>query len=353
MGDEWLALILAAAVLLQPALQWTNFEQFHPDAFEVPLAAFALLFVFEQRWTAYFVSIAALLSVKEDAALLVLGIGVYVAVRKNRNVGLITCAAAIGYGLFAVYVVLRTINGVGSLNGWRFPFGGIGGAIQTAFAHPVSDSRPWYLWQLFAPLALVPLLAPDVVLVATGAFASNLISNFYYQHRIQYHYSTLIVPVLAVATVVGVSRLRWEFARYFTTGTVAFTAGVTAYLWGPMPGTAHPTVIADPGTAGARAVNHAISLIPPEASVAALYSYVPHLDHRREIYDFPVPFKAQNWGTFKQEGQRLPQADHVDYVVVPPVMPDIATERILEEIRPDYVTVYRSPYVVVLKRKTL
>ena len=358
-GDEWLALILATAVLLQPALQWSNFEQFHPDVFEVPLAALALLFMLEERWTAYFVSIAALLSVKEDATLLVLGIGVYVALRKNRKIGLITCGAAIGYGLFAVYVVLRTINGVGSLNGWRIPFGGFSGAIKTLFEHPIrfwnylaSDSRPLYVWQLFAPLALLPLLAPDIALVAAGPLASNLISTFYYQHRIQYHYTTLIVPLLGVATVIAVSRLRADFARYLATGTVAFAALASAYYWGPMPGMAHPTVVADPSTPAVRDLNHAVSLIPPNASVSALFSYVPHLDHRKEIYNFPVPFKAEYWGTFTQDGQRLPQADHVDYLVLPPVMSDPDTEHVLEQIRPDYVTVWSSPYVMVLKHKT-
>jgi len=49
------------------------------------------------------------MSVKEDTPLLVLAIGVYVAVRYNRKVGLITCAASIGYAVFAIYGVLLLI----------------------------------------------------------------------------------------------------------------------------------------------------------------------------------------------------------------------------------------------------
>jgi uncharacterized membrane protein len=357
LDDEWLALILAAAVLLQPVLQWTNVEQFHPDAFEVPLAAMALLFMLEQRWTPYFISLGALLSVKEDTPLLVLGIGIYVTVRFNRKVGLITCAAAVGYGLVAVYGVLRALNGIGSLNGWRIPFGGVGGVVRTALAHPVtffrylgSDQRPWYLWQLFAPLAVIPVLAPDFVLLALGPFASNLISNFYYQHRIQYHYSTQIVPVLAVATVIAISRLRWEFVRYVAVGTVAFVSVLAAYLWGPMPWARHPTTIGDPSTAAVASVNRAMEHIPDGAIISAYYSYVPHLDHRRQVYEFPVPWHAQYWGTFTQEGQRLPQADDVQYVIVPPSIPDQTSQDVLDSLRTDFRPIYRSPYVVVLQR---
>ena len=357
LGDEWLALLLATAVLLQPALQWTNFEQFHPDAFEVPLAALALLYMLEQRWTAFFVAIGGLLSVKEDATLLVLGIGVYVTIRYNRKIGLITCAAAVSYGVIAVYGVLRALNGIGSLNGWRIPYGGVGGVIKEAFTHPVtlfnyltSDQRPWYLWQLFAPLAVLPLLAPDFVLLALGPFASNLISNFYYQHRIAYHYSTQIVPVLAVATVIGIARLRWEFVRYAAVGSVAFASLLGAYLWGPMPWARHPMIIASPSNPSVAAIDRALTHVPSGAVISAYYSYVPHLDHRRQVYEFPVPWHAQYWGTFKQEGQRLPQADDVDYVIVPPTIPDDMSQGVLDSLRPEFRPIYTSPYVVVLQR---
>jgi hypothetical protein len=75
------------------------------------------------------------------------------------------------------------------------------------------------------------------------------------------------------------------------------------------------------------------------------------MDHRREIYDFPVPFHAVYWAEFKQEGQRLPQADHVQYLILPPDIPDAQTKQIFDAVKADFVTVYRSPYVVVMKRR--
>lgn len=355
--DELLACVLASASLLMPTLQWTNFEQFHPDCFEVPLIGFALHFMFERRWRPYFITIALLLSVKEDAALIVLGMGVYVAVRYSRRVGLITCAVAISYALLAVYLVLKIINGVGSLNGWRFPFGGVAGLIRTAVVQPVrllrylsSDQRPWYLWQLVAPLGLASLLAPDVVAIAAAPIASNLISNFYYQHRIEYHYSTQIAPVLACAAVVGISRIRSLTFRSLAAGTSLAAALYMAWLWGPTPFAQHPAPIGQPASAGAADIRQAIARIPAEASVSAWYSYVPHLDHRVEIYEFPVPFRAEYWGEFKQEGQRLPQADHVSYLILPASL-DPPDQAILDRIKSDFATIYASANVVVMKRR--
>ena len=360
LDDEWLALILGVAVLLQPALQLTNFENFHPDAFEFPLMALVLLFMLDERWTPYFISIALLMSVKEDTPLVVFAVGVYVAIRKNRKIGLITCAAATGYFFLAIYGILRTLNGIGSMTGYRIPFGGYGGVLRTAFGHPIrflhylgSDHRIWYLWQLVAPLAVLPLLGLDLAVLAIGPVLVNLISDFPYQHEIGYHYATSIVPIFAVATVIGISRLRGEFPRYLAVGTVAFASLASAWLWGPTPWARNPEPIANPSAVNISYVEKAIAVIPKDASVSSWYGYAVHLDHRREIYDFPVPWVAQYWGDLKHEGERLPQADHIDYVIIPPdAGGDPVNQRVLAEIRPDYTEVYSSPYVIVLKHDT-
>jgi hypothetical protein len=86
--------------------------------------------------------------------------------------------------------------------------------------------------------------------------------------------------------------------------------------------------------------------------VSAHYRFVTHLEHRLEIYEFPVPWKARNWGTFEQEGQRLPEADRVQYVVVPVPLEASDQEVFDAEVRPHFDEVYRADNVVVLRRAT-
>jgi uncharacterized membrane protein len=187
--NEWMAAGLAIAYLLHPSIGWTNLEQFHPDVFEVPLVLFALYFMVKHRWVGFFVCLGLAMLVKEDVPLLAFGLGVYVAVKHDRRIGLITCGAAVAYFLAALYWVLPAFNGVGTLNTWRIPFGGVGGTVRTLVTRPGDfleyvghPDRVWYLWQMFVPLGLLPLLTPSFMLIALGPLASNLLSTFIYQY---------------------------------------------------------------------------------------------------------------------------------------------------------------------------
>jgi hypothetical protein len=57
----------------------------------------------------------------------------------------------------------------------------------------------------------------------------------------------------------------------------------------------------------------AVKVIPPGASVSAVFSLTPHLTHRTRIYDFPEPWVHVNWGV---NGENLPPSSVVDWVAV-------------------------------------
>ena len=48
------------------------------------------------------------------------------------------------------------------------------------------------------------------------------------------------------------------------------------------------------------------------------HSLAPHLAHRREVYQFPNPFRVVLYGTdISLEGSRLPSAETVRWVLLP------------------------------------
>ena len=96
---------------------------------------------------------------------------------------------------------------------------------------------------------------------------------------------------------------------------------------------------------------HSTANAPQYAAVSSYYGWSTHLDHRRRIYEFPIPWRAQNWGTFRQEGQRLTEADTVDYVILPPSALEERDRKILESIRPDFDVVYDEGGVLLLERR--
>jgi len=321
--SEWLALGVLAAFLANPTLQWEGWEQFHPDVLEVPLALFAIYFMTRRRWTPFLVSVVLLLLVKEDVALLTFALGLYVARRYDKRIGVITAAFSALYFVAAVWVILPAFNGQGSLDAWRVPYGGVGGLLRRTVTHPwdvialaLGEDKRWYLWQLLAGFGLLSLLAPSALLLATGPLASNLLSRFSYQYHLQYHYTTLILPVLVFAAVLGAARLRGRL-RVGAVAVMLAASLLTGWMWGPTPLARHPVQLGDARAAHVGPILAILHRIPANASVAAHYSFVTHLDHRREIYEFPTPWYAQNWGDGRDNGAELRVAAHVQYIVIP------------------------------------
>ena len=220
----------------------------------------------------------------------------------------------------------------------------------TFLAYVFSEERPWYLWQMFIPLAAISLLAPSVLVIAAAPLAANLLTTFYYQYDIHYHYGTLIVPVLVTAAIFAIARARSMRARSVLVTVVLGASLICAYLWGPTPFSRDRVPIADGDYPTIPYIREAMELIPEDAAVSAVYNYVPHIDHRERIYMFPTPFSALYWGTHTQEGQRLPEADTVDYVFVPAYLDNEPAE-VLDSIRPDFETVYEEGGVLLLRRR--
>ena len=236
-----MATVLATVFLLHPAIARTNLEQFHPDAFLSLTVGVALYGALSDKRRLLIAGVVLSLLVKEDVCLLTVPLGIWVACKRDRKLGIWIIVGSVSYAAVATLVVIQSLIGKPSLNGWRIPFGGVDGLIATTFTKPGKliaylgqDGRPWYVWQMLSPMALIPLAAPDVALIAVGVMASNVISTFVYQHLINYHYSLIVVPVLAFATVVAIGRLprRW---RWGAVSLVGIAALVTAYLWGPLP----------------------------------------------------------------------------------------------------------------------
>jgi uncharacterized membrane protein len=331
LGSERLAAGIALAYLVNPYIGYINLESFHPDVFAVPLIFLAFWFLLRRHWPGFLVSIVLLLLVKEDVALLVVGIGIWVAMRYHRRLGFLTAVLG-AFWLFVSYrFLLPAFNGAGGLaayisrHGERIPFGGADGFARTLVSRPwdvVKEAfgahRPWYYLQVFAPVAFLSFLSPLALVLLSVPLLANGLSTFSYQYYIEYHYGTLVVPAVFVTAVLGIGRLRRTRLRQTLVAVLVAASLLSAWLWGPLPHTRHPVPWNHARTAYSQAVDDAIAFIPPEAVVAADSTIGMHLDRREEIYQFPNPWYQRNWGSGDAIGQPLPErAARVDYVIVP------------------------------------
>jgi Predicted membrane protein len=354
LGSAWLGVAVAAVLLLNPAIGWTNLENFHPDSYEVLFLTAALYFMVKQRWGWFLLSISLLLLVKEDVPLLVIPLGIYIDLRYKSWVGFFTGFAAAACLVLNFFVLIPWFGEGSSVYWGRLPFGGPAGLLRTTFTDPsavlafLQDSeRVSYVVDHLRTLAFLPLLSP-LALVAIGPLALNVLSTHTYMHLINYHYSTLIVPPLVVAAVFTISRFDSLRMRAKLVAILVVATLVSAYLLGPLPYSRVPVPPVTVDTTRNEAIRAAIALVPKDAIVSAHYSIVPHIAHRQEIYYWPNPFRAENWADGSKEGQRLPMADDVEYVVLFPDQVDGEYRAIYEGLKARSQVVFNREGVEIL-----
>jgi len=327
--SEWLASGMVWAYFLNPYVGWITLEEFHPDVFEVPLVFAIFWFALRKRWAGFLVTALLLLLAKEDTPLLLLGVGVWVALRYHRRLGILTTLLAAGWFLLNFKVLLPVLGGTGSLgayistHGERIPFGGLGGLLGTLFTKPwrvigalFGPRRPLYYLQVFAPLGFAPFLSPSTLAAVMAPLLANGLSTFWYQQTIERHYGTLVIPGLLVAALYGIAHLPVRI-RKSVVGLVIISAIIGLYLWGPAPGSRHPGHWVTSAPSYAQTAEEAIDMIPAQASVSADYHLVTHLSHRSEIYEFPCPWLDHNWEDGRSTDRTLSdRAEEVEYVLV-------------------------------------
>ena len=346
---------LAAAYLLNPALQHGNLEQFHPEAFLVLAVAVAIYAAVESRPVLLGVAVAASLLVKEDAALFMIPLAVWVYFRRDRTWGLRIAVGSVAWMVFAYTVVINTLLGTMSFYANRIPFGGLGGLVATVVAHPVrfwrytrSDGRLFYSGRWVPPSVSGSWSLPELAAIGVLSVAENVLSTFPYMHQILYHYSMATVPVLALGTVFAVATVsrRGPSLPADRCGSgrglrVLPVLGAGAVFPADVP--AH-----EPDQPGHARHQLGVGLRAAQRVVSAYYPFVAHLDHRTRIYQWPTPFSAQYWGLYTEEGQRLPFAGQVQYLVLPAL--SRADQAVLTSISRQFVAVAHGGGVVVYKR---
>lgn len=320
-----LAFVFGMVYLAHPAVGWTNLENFHPDSFLGLFIGMALWAALSRHWRTYAAFVVLALLVKEDVSLVVLPLGVWVALRRDRRIGVLSIVGSLGYMAFAMFVIMRSLIGVPTRNLWRIPFGGISDLIATTiyrpgdlFAHLRSDGRPWYIWQMLFPSGWVALRLPDVAAISGLVLFTNVLSTFLYQHQIQYHYSLIAVPALTLGAVQAIGVFHGH-RRRIAIGAVVLTALWSTILWGPLPWSRNDLAHWAASHPGAEAARRIIEKVPEDAVLSAHHLVAPHLAHRPLIYMFPNPFRVVLYGPDDRlAGSRLEDpAEQIEYVVLP------------------------------------
>ena len=357
-----LATVFVAAFLLHPALGQSNLENYHPDSFLVPILGFAIYAAVEKRPRMFWVCCVLALLCKEDVVLVVFPLALWFGLRRDRRVGITVAAASVVVALVDTNVVMRALVGVSTRNAFRIPFStcvracSVGRHVSdfaialvtkpvdvvrylVAGDHP--NGRPFYVWQMMAPTGLAFLVRPDVVAIGALVLAANVFSTVGYQHQIAYHYSMELLPVVAMGTVYAVSRVHPGPRRIAAVALVGISAACSAYMWAPFPFSRHgPPTYWAPSSSAVAAVDRVVAQLPSGANVSAYDAFVTHVDRRERVYLWPNPFEAWHWKLGVETGQRLPEADDVEYLLLPTRLDDHVA--VFESVAPEFTEVARA-----------
>lgn len=174
-------------------------SHFHPPTVAMPILAGCLLALIERRLWLLFLLIPILLMAKENAALAVVGLGIYAALVQGRwSLGLslgVIGAVTLALVLFVIMPAFQ--DGTWPLAGRFEPLA-------------LLDKKAFYLVLLLFPLAFLPLLAWRAAAAALPLIAVNLAVGYEAQLELKFHYNDLASVFLLVAAMQGLNLL---FAR--------------------------------------------------------------------------------------------------------------------------------------------
>ncbi len=298
LGSDQAAAAFALLYLASPSLHGVNIRDFHPAALAIPLLLTAV-YCFETgriRW--FLVAVLLTLGCREDAAVAVIGLGLWVALARRRWIlGLGVAAGSLMVLLFDTQVLMPYFRGGAYPHLQRYTHlgGSVGEILLNMLLHPlrtlsfmISPGKISYLLALIAPLGFLPLLAPlDLIPVVPG-LAQNLLS---FDHRLFHYrtqYTSFVLPFLILAAVSGYGRLspliRWRgrSIRGLTLGFAFFASLVLT------AGTINDLAVPRWWLTGRQRAAYAVlAQVPPGASISTWERFVPHLAMRRRVFEFP------------------------------------------------------------------
>jgi uncharacterized membrane protein len=320
-----LALAVALIWLASPLTQWANLFDFHPET-AVPLLLVAGAIYLERGRLAPFAATAVLASAtKEDVCLGYVMWGLLLLAGRRRRIGAVMAGAGIAWFVLATQVAIPALGG--SLNYYSSRFGGdrgssLGAVFVSLVEHPLrsldalaTPSNAEIVVALVVCSGGLCLLAPRFLLLALPGLAQNLLSAYSYQHDLHFHYQLVPSAAFALAGACGAgwATRRLEGRTQRALALILFAGIVVAAVLSP----AVRELRKSRPAALLATKEHALSLVPAAVPVAAAPDLVPHLSHRRDVYQLPEPFFYRSGnGEYWSRAALARRSRAVRYVVV-------------------------------------
>lgn len=215
--------LLSALYLLYPAFSYGLYYDFHENKFLTVTVLFTLYFLLKRRFVPFYACALLVCSIKEDAAIYLAAIALFMLFHEKLiGHGTVTLLLAVGYFAFAL-TMIQVCGATESMEfGYRYSDFTVNGTVsfgailQTAlfnFGKTVSlmftaEKVTFLLW-MFLPVLFTPFVNKrvSVFLLFVPMMFVNLMSNWPYQHDIEYQYTYGVAAMVLFAAMLALRSL--------------------------------------------------------------------------------------------------------------------------------------------------
>lgn len=226
--SEGVTLLFAVIYAFYPALSAGCFYDLHENVFLVPCILFLMYFIETDRTAGIFVSAALTLAIKEDAAVYVIFIAVFMMIAKKMYLkGGITLAAAAVYFIAVIYWLNNYGDGAMVTRYSNYTQGADGSlldVIKSCVTSPVyvfsqccSADKFLFTVKMLVPLGFLPLLCKKYgnFLLLAPFMIINLMSDYPYQHSLDFQYNFGVLAIFFYLAVDNLSELAPDRKKMF------------------------------------------------------------------------------------------------------------------------------------------
>ena len=298
--------LICAVFLLCPAYSGGTSYDIHENCFLTPLLLW-LFYGIDRKNTAITATAAILtLMVKEDAAVYVAVIALWLIVKtvlhfkkfdiSNLITGIIMLAISLGWFFLVTGYLAKSGDGVMTYRYSNFMYDGSSSlltVIKSVILNPmkavyecVDIEKLYFIAMTLLPFLGLPLLTRryERYILLIPYILVNLMSDYQYQHDIFFQYTFGSTAFLVYLAVVNLADIRVNWQR----GTVlvaAFIISVACFYKVVVPKAIHYPVQAVRYYDFYQNIRNALSEIPDGASVTATTFYTTYLSQREILYD--------------------------------------------------------------------
>lgn len=284
--------------LFYPSVCLGLYNDFHENKF-LPLMLFWLLSqILENKRVGIIVCTLLALSVKEDAAVYVVSLGLYcLFAKKEKTMGITIITMALAWFVFATSMI-EYFGGEPMVARFRAYYsdeeGSWLGIIRTVIVNigyllkmiVTKERLEFLLWMLF-PVLFGPFLNKNIhtLLLLVPMLVINLMPTLASQYDIYYQYAYGPASLILFACILAFAQLKEETRRFCITASVllclVFGSGVTmqklSYFYTSAASHREDIALSE----------QLLDTIPQDASITARDFIVPHLYDRKELYTVP------------------------------------------------------------------